>query len=249
MQPMTIPPATPDARPDQAPDAVPGTAPLRTVPANPDQAPDTQAPDALLPIGHGPSPSPADPGPGPHDLNPGPGPQGIDQAAEARLFARLDALDIAHATVRHPPAHSVADAKRLRGALAGGHAKNLFLKSKKDEYALVVMGEDDPVDVQALARGLGLARLSFASPARLWGWLGVRPGSVTPFALLNAAGHPERARLRVVFDADLLAHDPLWFHPLHNAATTAIAGADLIRFARDCGLDPLVRRIADFTTG
>lgn len=243
MQPMTIPPATPDAHPDPAPDVVPGNAP-DAVPALDAPAVHTPAPDDP-----GPGPSPDDRGLGPLDLNPGPGPRGDDLAAEARLFARLDALGIAHTTVRHPPAHSVADARRLRGALAGGHAKNLFLKSKKGEYALVVMGEDDPVDVQALARGLGLARLSFASPERLWDWLGVRPGAVTPFALLNAAGNPDRAMLRVVFDADLLAHDPLWFHPLHNAATTAIARADLLRFAASCGVTPEVTRIADFAAG
>lgn len=157
---------------------------------------------------------------------------------EAPLFATLDRLGIAHRTVRHTPAHTVDEAKHNRGDLAGGHAKNLFLKSKRDEYVLAVVQEDQPVDVQSLARDLGLGRLSFARPERMRDWLGVEPGSVTPFALINAVHHPNRDRLRVIVDQKLLDEAVVWFHPLHNAATTAISSADLVRFIEACGCTP-----------
>ena len=158
---------------------------------------------------------------------------------ELLVFDRLDRLGIAHRTVRHLPAHTVEEAKQHRGELPGGHAKNLFLKSKRDEYVLAVVQEDAPVDVQAIAKTCGTARLSFARPERVVDWLGVRPGAVTPFALLNAERHPNRDRLRIILDQTLLDETLVWFHPLHNAATTAISPADLVRFIESCGWTPL----------
>ncbi|HEY4548416.1 MAG TPA: prolyl-tRNA synthetase associated domain-containing protein [Pedomonas sp.] len=165
-------------------------------------------------------------------------------SAEALVFDRLDRLGIAHTTVRHPPAYTVEEAKQLRGDLAGGHAKNLFLKSKRDEYVLAVVQEDAPVDVQQIAKACGTARLSFARPERVIEWLGVRPGAVTPFALLNAERHSNRDRLRIIVDQTLLDESQVWFHPLHNAATTAIAPADLVRFIDSCGWTPEPFRFA-----
>lgn len=163
---------------------------------------------------------------------------------ELPVFERLDTLGIAHRTVRHPPAHTVEEAKQHRGELPGGHAKNLFLKSKRDEYVLAVVQEDAPVDVQAIARACGTARLSFARPERVVEWLGVRPGAVTPFALLNAERHPDRDRLRIIVDRTLLDETLVWFHPLHNAATTAISPADLVRFIESCGWTPIPFRFS-----
>lgn len=163
---------------------------------------------------------------------------------EVVVFDRLDRLGIAHRTVRHPPAHTVEEAKQHRGELPGGHAKNLFLKSKRDEYVLAVVQEDAPVDVQEIARTCGTARLSFARPERVIEWLGVRPGAVTPFALLNAERHPNRDRLRIIVDQTLLDEAEVWFHPLHNAATTAIAPADLMRFIESCGWSAIPFRFA-----
>lgn len=163
---------------------------------------------------------------------------------EALVLGFLDELGLPHRTVRHPPAHTVEEAKQLRGDLPGGHAKNLFLKSKRDEYVLAVVQEDATVDVQALAKVCGTGRLSFARPERVEEWLGVRPGAVTPFALLNAARHPNREQLQVVVDQTLLDHATVWFHPLHNAATTGIASADLVRFIEACGWTPRAHRFA-----
>lgn len=163
---------------------------------------------------------------------------------ETLLLCRLDKLGIAHRTVRHPAAHTVEEARRHRGNLPGGHAKNLFLKSKRGEYVLAVAQEDATVDVQEIAKVCGTARLSFARPERLMEWLGVPPGSVTPFALINAERHPERERLRIIVDETLLEESTVWFHPLHNEATTAISSDDLVRFIRACGWEPLRFRFA-----
>lgn len=166
------------------------------------------------------------------DLEPG------AEEAEAALTARFAALGISWRTVRHPPAHTVAEAQRVRGGLEGGHAKNLFLKSKQGAFLLACVEETRPVDVQALARALGLGRLSFASPERLMAWLQVTPGAVTPYALIHASQHPDRARLTVVIDRVLASAKTVWFHPLHNAATTGITAGDLLAFIKALGFCP-----------
>jgi Ala-tRNA(Pro) deacylase len=155
------------------------------------------------------------------------------------LFARLDALAIAHQTYTHPPVFTVAEAVALRGQLPGGHCKSLFLKDKKGGLWLVVALEERRVDLKRLADALGAPRFSFGNADLLHEVLGVRPGSVTPFALINDQQH----RVAVVLDKEMLAHDPLNYHPLENDRTTAIAPADLLRFIEACGHTP---RVLDF---
>jgi Ala-tRNA(Pro) deacylase len=152
------------------------------------------------------------------------------------LFARLDALGIAHRTYTHPPVFTVEEAKALRGTLPGGHCKSLFLKDKKGGLWLVVALEECRVDLKALADALGAPRFSFGSADRLYAVLGVRPGSVTPFAAINDV---ERL-VTVVLQQAMLAHDPLNYHPLENDRTTAIAPGDLVRFLDACGHGPRV---------
>lgn len=147
------------------------------------------------------------------------------------LFARLDALGIRHATTHHPPLHTVAQSVMLRGQLPGAHCKSLFLRDRKGGLWLVVVLEQRRLDLKALAEVLGAPRFSFASPELLLEVLGVTPGSVTPFALMNDRGR----RVRVVLDAEMLRQDPVNYHPLVNTATTAVAAADLLRFVADCG--------------
>jgi Ala-tRNA(Pro) deacylase len=154
------------------------------------------------------------------------------------LFARLDELKIAHRTVAHAAVYTVDEAKAHRGALSGGHTKNLFLKDKKDRLYLAVTLEDSAVDLKALAPLIGADRLSFASPELLLKHLGVEPGSVTPFSLINDRG----ASVKPVFDQTMFDFADLNFHPLVNTATTAISSADLLRFARGCGHEPLILR-------
>jgi len=147
------------------------------------------------------------------------------------LFQRLDALGITHETHWHEPVYTVAESQALRGTLTGGHSKNLFLKNKKGDIWLVTAAEDAAVDLKALTKTLQAGRLSFGKPELLLEVLGVEPGSVTPFGLINDPDHS----VTFVLDERLAAMDPLNFHPLVNNATTAIGTADFRKFLEDCG--------------
>ena len=154
-----------------------------------------------------------------------------------RLLARLDALGIVHRTVVHRPVFTVAESKALRPDLPGGHSKNLFLKPQKapGPFLLAVIEEDRRVSVNALARALGVPRIGFAPAEDLMAQLGVAPGSVTPFGLVNAAP----AAVRAVFDRHLMtAFDWVNFHPLTNTMTTAIRPEGLLAFLRHLGHAP-----------
>lgn len=155
----------------------------------------------------------------------------------AELLALLDELGIEHATVEHAPAFTVEDAQGVREAIGpGGHAKNLLLKDKKDSLWLVVAREEAEIDLKRLGKLLGAKSWSFAKPEVMAERLGVTPGAVTPFGLINDR---ERA-LTVVLDTGLLAHEPLHFHPLVNTATTTISGAGFRRFLAATGHEPVL---------
>ncbi len=151
-----------------------------------------------------------------------------------QLFDRLDALGLNHRTVSHPPVFTVEQAKTHRGELPGRHIKNLFLRNKKEEMWLVVALEDRAVDLKRLGEALQAGRLSFGSPERLRRHLGVEPGSVTPFALINDT----RRQVRLVLDRGLQGDGPVNAHPLTNTMTTAISLADLQRFFAATGHEP-----------
>ena len=151
-----------------------------------------------------------------------------------QLFAKLDALGIAHRTVSHPPVFTVEEAKKLRGELPGAHIKNLFLRNKKEEMWLVVALEDRAIDLKRLGEVLGAGRLSFGSPERLKTYLGVEPGSVTPFSVINDTGH----KVTLVLDRGLEQDGPINAHPLTNTMTSALSLTDLLRFFEATGHVP-----------
>jgi Ala-tRNA(Pro) deacylase len=151
---------------------------------------------------------------------------GSDPATPEDLLHRLKHLGIETQTVSHQPVFTVQEARLLRGDIAGAHTKNLFLRDKKGAMWLVVCLEDRAVDLKDLAHRLGSGRLSFGSAERLRKYLGVRPGAVTPFAIVN----DHENAVRVAIDKDVLARHPLNFHPLDNAMTTSIRAGDLLRF-------------------
>jgi Ala-tRNA(Pro) deacylase len=152
------------------------------------------------------------------------------------LFCRLDALGIAYRTLEHEAVFTVAESAKIERALPGGHTKNLFLKGKRDELYLVVAEGRSQVDLKSLHKKLGCARLSFAGAELLMEVLGVTPGSVTVFALINDID----ARVKVVVDRALMTYDSINGHPLVNTATTNIARDDLLRFIRATGHEPQV---------
>jgi len=181
-----------------------------------------------------PTDAPSDPPPAPPEAPAGaPAPGAGNAAAEARtrLFARLAALGIETTTTAHPPVFTVEESRALRGRIPGGHCKCLFLKDKRGALWLVVADEARRVDLKGLARALDAGRLSFGSAELLRETLGVEPGSVTPFALINDTAR----RVRVVLDRAMLENQRLNYHPLSNDATTTIGADDLKAFIAALG--------------
>lgn len=164
---------------------------------------------------------------------------------EAALYQRLNELSIRYATLAHAPVFTVEESAVILATLAGGHTKNLFLKDKKGGLWLVVVQAHLRVDLNALAKQLEAPRFSFGSAELLVATLGITPGSVTPFALMNDTEH----KVRVVLDQDMLAQAPLNFHPLRNDRTTAIAPSDLETFVKACGHTPIITTIPEMATG
>ncbi len=150
------------------------------------------------------------------------------------LLGYLDELGIETRTAEHPPVFTVDEAKRLRGPLPGAHCKSLFLRNKKGRMWLVVLYEDTDVDLRWLGDAIGAGRVGFASPRRLDEHLGVIPGAVTPFAVVNDSDHV----VRVVLERGLLDAELLNFHPLENTRTTAITPGDLVGFLDATGHAP-----------
>tara|TARA_R110000796_G_scaffold23085_5_gene66406 strand:+ start:309 stop:818 length:510 start_codon:yes stop_codon:yes gene_type:complete len=147
------------------------------------------------------------------------------------LFAYLDELGIAHTTQWHAPVFTVEEGRELKASMPGGHTKNLFLRDKDGAVILIAAEAHSELKLNRLHRLIGTRRLSFGPPELMEELLGVTPGSVTAFALMN----DREGRVRFLVDAALMAHDPVNFHPLTNTATTAIARDDLERFARATG--------------
>lgn len=160
-------------------------------------------------------------------------------ADRAGLETRLTELGVATTTVEHPAVFTVAESSELERQLPGGHTKNLFLKDDRGAVFLVVAEASTRVDLKALARRLGAGRFSFGKPELMAELLGVTPGSVTAFAVMNAPP----GRLNVVIDAGLMRHSTLNCHPLVNTATTNIARDDLLRFIRASGHEPVVMEV------
>ena len=157
------------------------------------------------------------------------------------LFQLLDRLQIAVTTVDHPPLFTVQESQALRGTIPGAHTKNLFLKDKKGRYFLLTVAEDAEVDLKSVHKVIGASgRVSFGSSERLMELLGVSPGSVTVFGLINDAD----GAVTMVLDRALMENATINAHPLSNDATTSIARDDLLRFIRETGHEPLILNLA-----
>ena len=162
------------------------------------------------------------------------------------LFAYLDRLGITHATVSHPALFTVEQSQTLRGQIPGGHTKNLFLRDKKGAFYLVVALEDAAIALKDLHRRLGASgRFSFGSAEAMGEFLGVMPGSVTPFAAINDITR----QVTVVLDRAMLDHDVLNFHPLVNTMTTSISRDGLLKFLAATGHEPRVEAVSEGAAG
>jgi Ala-tRNA(Pro) deacylase len=151
---------------------------------------------------------------------------------EAAVVARLNELAIPFTRHEHPPVATVEEATAHWADIDAVHCKNLFLRNQKgDRHYLVVLMASKRADLKAVAEQIGDGKLSFASPERLMTHLGVTPGSVSPFGLINDREH----HVRVALDRDFQTAARLAFHPNINTRTFTITVADFQRFLHTCG--------------
>lgn len=150
---------------------------------------------------------------------------------QTAVCQRLDQLGINYQLFHHPAVFTVEDVAQHAAHVPGVGCKNLFLRDKKGaKHFLVVVADDKRVDIQAIGKQHQIGHLSFGSPERLAKYLGLVPGSVSPFGLIN---DPD-GLVRVLVDQDLMQSDLLNFHPNDNTATVALSPADLQRFFASC---------------
>ena len=151
---------------------------------------------------------------------------------EIPVVARLNELRIAFERHEHPPVATVEEASQHWTGIDATHCKNLFLRNQKgDRHYLLILLHSKKADLRAVADQIGDGKLSFASPERLMTHLGLAPGSVSPFGLVNDRMHA----VHVVIDRDLQAAVRLSFHPNINTATLVVSGGDFARFLAACG--------------
>jgi Ala-tRNA(Pro) deacylase len=155
----------------------------------------------------------------------------------AKAFALLDELGIAHPTIEHPPLHTVEESQALRGEIAGGHTKNLFVKDKGGNLFLITAEEDSSLDLKTIDKVIGAkGRVSFANAEQLMTHLGILPGSVSPLALVN----DREGKVRFVIEKSLLDHGVINVHPLVNTRTSSISRSGLLAFCRATGHEPAI---------
>lgn len=153
-----------------------------------------------------------------------------------KLLAYLSNLGFACQTHYHPPAHTVDENKEYRGNLPGAHVKNLFLKDKKAQLWLVVALEDRALDLKKIKKQIGAAHLSFGKSDLLQDVLGIKPGHVSPLALINDLDR----KVTLCLDKGLFDHQLFNFHPLSNEATTVMSQKDFMTFVQGMGYRPII---------
>ena len=159
--------------------------------------------------------------------------------SQDQLLEVLSSLGIEYTNHEHPAVFTVEEANQHHDGIEGVHSKNLFLKDKKKNMFLVVTLSDKPIQIKELAKKIGAKSPSFGKPELLMEVLGVIPGAVTPFAVINIKAQP----VKIVLDQDLMDNDLLNFHPLVNTATTTISPADLVKFMEHCKKTPEIIKI------
>jgi Ala-tRNA(Pro) deacylase len=153
-------------------------------------------------------------------------------AHEQLVQSRLQELGISYTRHEHPPVATVEEATAHWAGIEATHCKNLFLRNQKgSRHYLVVLTATKKADLKAVAQQIGDGKLSFASPDRLMTHLGLTPGSVSPFGLINDRDHA----VRVVLDRDFQTATRLAFHPNINTATLTVSAADFAKFLDACG--------------
>eukprot|EP01037_Dinobryon_pediforme_P002360 gene2363-2397_t len=163
-------------------------------------------------------------------------------ATPSDLFKYLNNLHISYETLEHEPLFTVEDSRDVHVKMPGGHIKNLLVKDKKSRIFLLVALADAQINLKTVHEKLGASgRVSFCSAEIMDELLGVKPGSVTPFGVLNDTGHV----VTLVLEASMMEQARLNCHPLVNTMTTGLASADLLKFVRETGHEPQIIAFAE----
>jgi len=150
----------------------------------------------------------------------------------AELYALLDHLQIPYEYIEHPPVPTVEEAMKYWSGIDSGHCKNLFFRNHKgDRHYLVILYYSFKLNIRELEQKLRQGKLSFASDRRLMQYLGLTPGSVSPFGLINDQEH----HVHLFIDKTLLSHERLSFHPNTNTASLIIPREGFFRFLEHSG--------------
>ena len=152
------------------------------------------------------------------------------------FLAFLDSIGVAHDTIDHPAVFRVGEGEDVKAQIPGAHTKNLFLKDAKDRLWLISAEDKAVIDLKRLHHVIGSARLSFGNAALMEEALGVTPGSVTAFALVN----DPRRRVTFVLDRALAEAERVNFHPLVNTGTTGVSREGFRAFLKAVGVTPMV---------
>lgn len=164
-----------------------------------------------------------------------------EKASKEDLFSLFDEIGIKATTFEHRPVFTVEEGLDIKEKIKGGHTKNLFLKDKNGDFYLICALADSQIKLNQVHKAIGAARLSFGSEDMMWDLLGVRPGSVTLFSLIN----DKAKKISLIVDNALLGFDIVNFHPLLNDATTSISQSDMRRFIKNWGGRILVLDFSD----
>ena len=149
---------------------------------------------------------------------------------QKELLDLLTQINIKYTNHEHPAVFTVEEADLQHEGIEGVHSKNLFFKDKKKKLFLVVTLSDKSIVIKEVAKKIGAKSPSFGKPDLLAQVLGVIPGAVTPFAIVNDENHD----VKVILDEEMMENELLNFHPLENTATTTISSKDLIKFMEHC---------------
>ena len=153
-----------------------------------------------------------------------------------KLLSELDHLGIIYELHTHKAVYTVAESIETEKNIHACHTRNMFLRCKKKENYLITLSHNTPIDMKKLELVIGSKRLSFGSPDRLMQYLGVYPGSVTPFSAVNAKAED----IKVILEEKMMKSDYVAFHPLINTMTVVLKPEDLIRFLESCGHQPMI---------
>jgi Ala-tRNA(Pro) deacylase len=153
-----------------------------------------------------------------------------------QLMARLTELGIEFQLHRHKAVFTVAEAETVEHDIPGTHCRNLFLRDKKKNNFLVVLRNETEVDIKKLQPLIGADKISFGSSERLFEYLGVRPGSVCPYAIIN----DKNMDVKIVLEKGMMEVSRVNYHPLINTMTIGTTPANLQRFIESTGHTPYI---------